>query len=200
MTVTLSRQANGPVRQVGMLTSEHDGTITVKLHGGKTVRLAEPTAMQYARLREAMRDVDRQLDDEFPVPPVPTIPDDTPAPDATLIVTQFQRDINARNNAREDAVRDPEKAPYARVVLRVIDELSDPHAAGITLEHLPVEAFSALVCLGLLEVWETPLGGLADPAPTTELDTVPETAVATPAPPESPPEATGPASPASEPS
>lgn len=199
MTVTLSRQATGTPRQVGMLTDEHDGTITVKLHKGRTVLLDEPTALQYARLREAMRDVDRQLEDEFPSPPVPTIEEGMTPQQATLVVAQYQQDVNRRNLAREDALRDPEKAPYAQVLLRVINELADPQPP-VALEHLPVEGFSALVCAGLLEVWETPLGGVVDP-PETDTVSVPETAAATPTlvpVPASPPVATAPDSPAPE--
>lgn len=199
MSVTIRR--DGAQQMVGMLTDEQDGTITVRLHPSwtpQTVRLREPTALEYAEIRSMFRDVDGRIEDEFPPIPVPVelqrAVDAANAADkaegdggdvanVSVLLAEYQKDVSIRNRARNDYLRDPEKAPYAHALLEALQRLS---TARLALEALPVEGFSPYVCAALLEVWETPLGGPVDAGAAEE--TVPAPAPVVEAPPDDPPE------------
>jgi hypothetical protein len=158
-----------------MLTDNYDGTIDVRLHPSApqpVVTIREPTALEYARFRHAMRDIDRQLDEDFSIPPAPVIPTDMPLEEARLVVARYAAEQGKVLTVRKDAVSDPEKAPYAHVVLDVLSVLGGVDA---DLSALPVEAFSSATCGAMLGVWETPLGGLVD-AETSTPDPAPEPA------------------------
>jgi len=196
---------------VSMLTDNHDGTIDLRLHpgssAGESVRLREPTARQYAELRVLMRDTDQRTQEECPEPAAPEFDESMPALQLAELVRVYENERDRWRQARRDLLLDPDKAPYAQVLMNVIEVLGDRR---VTLDDLPVEAFHVATCSALLEVWETPLGGRDDPVPTPTTPAgggaarpVPlvlatdDTEAASPAPAESSPPGTEPATPSS---
>ena len=151
-------------RVVSMLTDNRDGTVTVRLSPRdgqeRSVRLREPNALEYAELRVAMVDIDRRLEDEFPIPLAPDVPDGISNDEAGLIVQRYADARTKYLNARNEAIKDPEKAPYAFMMIEVIGRLN---GETVVLADLPRgEPFSATPCSALLEVWEAPLDGPDD--------------------------------------
>jgi hypothetical protein len=171
-------------QKIGCLTRLDEGQVELRLHPRKpgerrTIILAEPSALTYARLRIQMMDADKELTEKYPEPSVP--PDEIEGESewdrAQRIVaynTQVSQWIDDRANYRTD----PEHAPYATVLLAVIEKLGNGQTVG--LDDLTPEAFKANVLQALLETWEAPLDGPVSPPatptpapPTADLDEQP---------------------------
>ncbi len=205
---------------VSCITDNADGTITLRLLGpvevvdGKPTRtsrevlLLEPTAREYAQLRERIVTVDRQVRDMFPAPEPPTVTPDTPEAEARAAVLAYQEAAQAAMIARRDYVKGEDTSPYGACVIEVARRLG---GVDITLDDLPAEALEVRTCTALLEVWEAPLGGpvvppamaalveaataTADPEPEPEPESTSDTAPDSPATEASSPPGTEPSTP-----
>lgn len=186
--------------KVGSLEDQGDGTVKLRLHprsklseSDGTLVLEEPTARQYAELRDLMRAADRELDEKLPRPDPPIVPAQLTQADSARMLAEYTAALNKWNDERLDYMRNPggpgpgdQPGPYARAVLEACRLLAKP----VTIDDLTAEAFEWRTCRALLEVWEAPLGGRDDPG----------TKESTPAAESAPPEPSAPDSPAPEPS
>lgn len=171
----------GNGQEVSCLTDHKDGTISLRLLGEvvpgpdgpvrtvREIRLLEPTAIEYAELRTMIIDADRITTEKFPPPPAPAPPppfDEMDEAERRVAVQRYSAEVaeyarigSERVVERENFIRSPETALYAQVVLRAAKMLG---GQDIALAELPVDAMTSTACTGLLEIWETPLGGRGD--------------------------------------
>ena len=152
--------------EVGCLTRLDEGMIEVRLHpttpGARRVAvLAEPSALQYARLRVRMMDANQELSDKFPEPTRPHEKAESESDwEAVQRFAAYETAVAQWLDDRTAHRLDPEHAPYAQAFIEVINELA---GVEITLGDVTPEAFKAPTLQALLEAWEAPLGGGASP-------------------------------------
>lgn len=164
---------------VSCVTDNNDGSISLRLLGpivvdgdGKRRRetrevvLVEPTAREYAELRQMIVEVDKARNESWPYPPPPMM-DGLDEAAARIAAIDYQRAIAEVNAVRRDySVGADGTFPYALCVIEAAKRLGD---ATITVDDLPQEALEVRVCAALLEVWEAPLGGPVVPEGLKEL-------------------------------
>lgn len=163
-----------------------------------TVMLDEPSAIEYARLRKAALEADAEVNAKYPRPDdIPAELDGETEIDRAQRFVAYQKAMAEWLDDRHNYRTDEDHAPYAKIVVQAVNMLTDYE---ISLEDLTPECFRSTPLQGLLEVWETPLGGAVSPVerPTVEPPTIPESAATVtndePKPVEETPEAASPES------
>lgn len=136
-----------------------------------TVMLEEPSAIEFARIRKAALAADATINDKYPRPEDP--PDEIPGESEVERLTRevaFQKVMAQWLDDRHNYRTDEDHAPYANVVVQAVNMLTE---FEITLGDLPPECFKSAPLQGLLEVWETPLGGAVSPVEIPSPDSAP---------------------------
>lgn len=155
--------------QVGCLTDRGDGDWELRLapkrhedgrREPRTIVLPEPNALEYARLRTRMVTIDREMTEMFPVPEPPVIPDETDDIEKARMAADYADAVGEYRRKRRDYQYGEDTAPYANVLIEVIESLT---GTALTLADLVPEAFQPIVCSALLQGWEAPLGGQVVP-------------------------------------
>ena len=176
--------------QVACLTRLDDQQVEVRLARRRTaglpetVILDEPSAMEYARLRKKAMAADDEINAKYPEPP--KIPDEI---DGETDVERMQRRI-AYNKVLADWIddrhnyrTDEDHPVFAAVIVDAVNMLATPTLPHpVTLADLTPETFKVQPLQGLLEVWESPLGGAVSPVETTPTSPTPTPDAPPPAP------------------
>lgn len=128
-----------------IVTDNDDGTVTLRLAGGRSIELPEPTALQYAKVWDLLDQADQAL------PPLPALSEDA-GPE--------ERAARSARVTERRQIQYSERSPHALALIEIVRLLT---GEDLTMADLHRHSMKPQVGGDLLAVWEAPLGGPAEP-------------------------------------